>query len=255
MLPLLLATTGLQALMGGIQSATSGAGSAQKELERQARNSPLYKGSKSIDDYYQQALNRFQESPYQSQQYQIGAKNIQRATAQGLSSLQDRRGGIGGVSRLAGIQGDAFGNLGMQAEAQRNQRFGQLGGATQMKSGEEYKKFDINQMAPYQRNLQLAQMKAQAANERKNAGIQMMGGALSNLAMGSMMGAGAATGVESGLSNRLVNNKIAQGNVTQGLLSNFMSNKPEINQAYAPFSMQKPNFSAYQLSKYTPQIY
>ena len=98
-------------------------------------------------------------------------------------------------------------------------------------------------------------MKAQAANERKNAGIQMMGGALSNLAMGSMMGAGAATGVESGLSNRLVNNKIAQGNVTQGLLSNFMSNKPEINQAYAPFSMQKPNFSAYQLPKYTPQIY
>ena len=182
MLPLLLATTGLQALMGGIQSATSGAGSAQKELERQARNSPLYKGSKSIDDYYQQALNRFQESPYQSQQYQIGAKNIQRATAQGLSSLQDRRGGIGGVSRLAGIQGDAFGNLGMQAEAQRNQRFGQLGGATQMKSGEEYKKFDINEMTPYNRRLQLKQMEAQAANERYNAGMQMVGGAVGNAA-------------------------------------------------------------------------
>jgi hypothetical protein len=254
MVPLLLAATAGQALLGGYQAATSGAGAAERELERQAKKSPLYKGSKSIDDYYQQALSRFQESPYQSQQYQIGAKNIQRATAQGLAASQDRRGGIGNAAKLAAIQAGSFGDLGMLAEAQKNQRFGQLGSATQMKTGEDYRKFDINQMAPYQRNLQLAQMKSQAANERRNAGLQMIGGAASNLAMGGMIG-GAGSGAETGLSNRLVNKKIAQGEAAQGLLSNFMSNRPEINQAYAPFSMKKPDFSAYQLPKYTPKTF
>ncbi|MFY7937363.1 MAG: hypothetical protein ACOVOQ_08300 [Flavobacterium sp.] len=46
-------------------------------------------------------------------------------------------------------------------------------------------------MTPYNRKFGLAQMKAQAANDRKNAGLQMLGGALSNAAsigMSSAMG-------------------------------------------------------------------
>lgn len=187
MLPLLALTLG-QAALGAIQSATSKRGARERELEAYAKASPLYKGSKSVDDYYQEALNRYRENPYQSQQYQVGQKNIQRAAVSGLSALQDRRSAIGGVSRLFGAQTDALANLGAQAEAQRNQRFGQLGGATQMKTGEEYKKFDINQMTPYNRQLQLKQMKAQAANERFNAGLQMIGNAASNYALGSMYG-------------------------------------------------------------------
>ena len=185
MLPL-LAITLAQAGLGALQAATSGRGERERELEKYARQSPLYKGSKSVDDYYQEALNRYKENPYQSQQYQVGQRNIQRGMAAGLSSLQDRRSAIGGAGRLFGAQADALSNLGAQAEAQRNQRFGQLGGATQMKTGEEYKKFDINQMTPYNRMLQLKQMKAQAANERFNAGLQMIGGAASNAAMGAM---------------------------------------------------------------------
>ena len=157
--------------------------SRERELDQFAKNSPLYKGSKSIDDYYQQALNRYSENPYQSQQYQLGAMNAQRATAQGIGALQDRRSAIGGISRLALGQTSAMQNLGAQAEAQRNQRFGQLGGAAQMKTAEDYKKFDINQMTPYNRMLQLKQWKAQAAADQYNAGMQSVASGASNIAM------------------------------------------------------------------------
>lgn len=183
---------------GGIAAITAGAGaltaggmaigsnqrrkSRERELDQYAQQSPLYKGSKSIDEYYQQALNRYKENPYQSQQYQLGAMNAQRATAQGLGALQDRRAAIGGISRLALGQNAAMQNLGAQAEAQRNVRFGQLGGATQMKTAEDYKKFDINQMTPYNRMLALKQMKAQASNEEYARDMANMQSNLSNLA-------------------------------------------------------------------------
>jgi hypothetical protein len=187
-LPLLAAITLAQAGLGALQAGTSGAKARERELDAYAKQSPLYKGSKSIDDYYQEAMNRYRENPYQSQQYQMGAMQARRATAQGLSALQDRRSAIGGVSRLEAGQNYAMQNLGAQAEAQRNARFGQLGGATQMKTGEDYRKFDINQMTPYNRMLQLKQLKAQAANDRYNAGLQMIGSAASNAALGAMYG-------------------------------------------------------------------
>jgi hypothetical protein len=173
---------GAQALGGGLQSIFSGRKNREKELNDYAKASPLYTPSRSINDYYQQALNRYNENPYQSQQYQIGAKNIQRATAQGLGALQDRRGGIGGASRLAAAQMSALGNLGAGAEAQRNARFGQYGQAAQAKAGEDYRAFDINQMTPYNRQLQLKQYAAQAANDRFNAGLTTASQGLGNMA-------------------------------------------------------------------------
>ena len=166
---------------------------AQRSLEEQAKNSPLYKPDKSIDTYYQEAMNRYKENPYQSQQYQAGAQNIQRATAQGISGLQDRRSAIGGIGRLQANQMGAMQNLGAQAEASRQQRLGQFGQATQLKSGDYQRQFDINKMTPYNRQLQLEQMKAQAAGERYNAGMQMVGQGLSSI--GSLAGAGAFKGV------------------------------------------------------------
>jgi hypothetical protein len=152
---------------------------AQEALERQAQNSPLYKPDKSIDAYYQEAMNRYRENPYQSQQYQIGAQNIRRASAQGISALQDRRSAIGGIGRLQASQMGAMQNLGAQAEASKQQRLGQFGQATQLKSADYQRQFDINQMTPYNRQLQLEQMKAAAAGERYNAGMQMIGQGLS----------------------------------------------------------------------------
>jgi hypothetical protein len=161
--------------------------SRESELDAYAKQSPLYQGSKPISEYYQQAMNRYNENPYQSQQYQVGAMNARRATAQGLGALQDRRSAIGGISRLEAGQNAAMQNLGAQAEAQRNQRFGQLGSATQMKNADLMQQFDINKMTPYNRMLALKQMKAQAANEEYSRDVSNTYGALNNLASVGMM--------------------------------------------------------------------
>jgi hypothetical protein len=170
-------TAGAGALAGGISAISSNKKrkARERELDEYAKQSPLYGGSKPISEYYQQALNRYNENPYQSQQYQMGAMNARRATAQSLGALQDRRSAIGGVTRLEANQNAAMQNLGAQAEGQRNQRFNQFGNATQMKSGEYQREFDFNKMTPYNRKLQLEQMKGAAAGEQYNAGLQMIG--------------------------------------------------------------------------------
>ena len=209
------AIAGASALAGAGMGAASMIGAskqqkrAQNALEAQAKNSPLYKPDKSIDTYYQEAMNRYKENPYQSQQYQVGAQNIQRATAQGIGALQDRRSAIGGIGRLQANQMGAMQNLGAQAEASRQQRLGQFGQATQLKSGDYQRQFDINQMTPYNRKLQLEQMKAQAAGERYNAGMQMVGQGVSNI--GSLAGAGAFKGVGGGANTTAVNTDLGFG--------------------------------------------
>jgi hypothetical protein len=210
---------------GIYQSASSGKNKRARELEQFAKNSPLYKGSKSIDDYYQQAMNRYSENPYQSQQYQLGAMNAQRATAQGIGALQDRRSAIGGISKLALGQTSAMQNLGAQAEAQRNQRFGQLGGATQMKTAEDYKKFDINQMTPYNRMLQLKQYRAQAAADQYNAGMQSIASGASNIATAGVMKGGFGGGNKS-LSSQFKKNDTS--------IRNMLKNPPNVEEYIAP---------------------
>lgn len=209
------AIAGASALAGAGMGAASMIGAnkqqkkAQNALEAQAKNSPLYKPDKSIDTYYQEAMNRYKENPYQSQQYQLGAMNAQRATAQGINALQDRRSAIGGIGRLQANQMSAMQNLGAQAEASRQQRLGQFGQATQLKSGDYQRQFDINKMTPYNRQLQLEQMKAQAAGERYNAGMQMVGQGVSSI--GSLAGAGAFKGVGGGANTTSVNTDLGFG--------------------------------------------
>tara|TARA_R110000868_G_scaffold12843_3_gene60721 strand:- start:1064 stop:1825 length:762 start_codon:yes stop_codon:yes gene_type:complete len=188
-----LAIGAVAAGTGALASGISAIGSNQRrksrarELDEYAKQSPLYQGSKPISEYYQQAMNRYKENPYQSQQYQLGAMNAQRATAQGLGALQDRRSAIGGISRLALGQNAAMQNLGAQAEAQRNARFGQLGSATQMKNADLMQQFDINKMTPYNRVLGLKQMKSAAAAEEYARDKQNTFDALGNLASVGMM--------------------------------------------------------------------
>jgi hypothetical protein len=168
--------------MGGIQMASANKQQkrAQAALDRQAQNSPLRKESKSLNDYYQQALNRYNENPYQSAAYQQAMQNARRTTASGLGALQDRRSAIGGISRLGGLESGASQRAVAQGEQMQAQRFSELGRATQMKKSNEDELFDINEMTPYQRKLQLEQMKGAAAGERYNAGMQMVGQGLSN---------------------------------------------------------------------------
>jgi hypothetical protein len=182
-------TAGAGALVGGISAIGSNKRRKrrEKELDEYAQQSPLYTGSKPISEYYQQALNRANENIYQSQQYQMGAMQARRATAQALGALQDRRSAIGGISRLQAGQNYAMQNLAAQAEAQRNARFGQLGSATQMKNADLMQQFDINKMTPYNRQFGLKQMKAQAANQQYAQDVQNTFSSLGNLASVGMM--------------------------------------------------------------------
>ena len=228
------ATIGL--IAAGTGAAASGAmaiGSNQRrkrrerELDEYAKQSPLYGGSKPISEYYQTALNRYKENPYQSQQYQVGARNVQRATAQGIGALQDRRSALGGIARLAQGQADALTNLGVSAEGQRNARFGQLGAATQMKNADLMHQFNINQMDPYQRQLQLKQMKSQAANEEYARDVSNTMSNLSNAASIGMSAAGSGTPKETPINY----------NASRDTFNEWMANpslKPQINPSYIP---------------------
>jgi hypothetical protein len=210
--PLSLAASATQIGMGAFQSLFSGRKKAQNQLENQANNSPIYSGSKPINDYYQEALNRYNVSPYNSQQYQIAKKNAQAGTATGLGALQDRRSALGGVGKLVGIQDQSLDNAGVQAERQKAANFGQLGSAATMKNSDDRFKFSNNVLDPYQRKLQLSMMKASAANARSDAGTQNVFGGLTNAAM-----------LGSGLKNQ----------------PKDLANLPAINRPTLPLSMQK----------------
>ena len=241
-----LITAGVGALASGISAISSNKRrkARERELDEYAKQSPLYEGSKPISEYYQQALNRYNESPYQSLQYQIGQKNIQRATAQGLGALQDRRSGIGGISRLAAGQNDAMQILGAQAEAQRNARFSQLGGATQMKNADLMQQFDINQMTPYNRQFGLKQMKSQAAAQEYAQDKQNTFNALGNLASVGMM-AGQPNNVTppAGISSKET-------------FDSWMENpslKPQINKNFIPKTSREQLLAAKMSAGYKPK--
>jgi len=178
-----LIPAGVQTVAGIVQMATAGRKKAQRELDTALNSNSQYSGSKPISDYYNEALNRYNVSPYQSQQYQIAQKNAQAGTATGLNSLQDRRSAIGGVSRLVGVQNQSLENAGVNAENQRNQNFSQLGSAVGMKNQDDRFKFNTNVLDPYNRKLQLAMMKSQAANARFDAGLSNIGGGTNNASM------------------------------------------------------------------------
>jgi hypothetical protein len=118
----------------------------------------------------------------------MSVKNAQRGTATGIGGLQDRRSAIGGIGRLIGVQDQSLENAGVNAENQKNIRFGQLGSAVGMKNSDDRFKFNTNVIDPYQRKLQLAMMKSSAANSRFDAGLSNIGGGTNSasMLMGSM---------------------------------------------------------------------
>lgn len=187
-MPVTAGLIGLQAVGGLTQALTSGKNARQKELEAYAKQSPFYKPSKTIQDYYQESLNRYRENPYQSAQYQAGQQGIQRGMATALNNLQGWGASVAGATKLAQSQADALSRLGAGIESQKGQRLNQLGQAAGAQTAEQARAFDINQMTPYNRMLQLKQMKAQAAADQYNAGLQMLGSAASNAAYAGQSG-------------------------------------------------------------------
>lgn len=185
--PLSIAAGATQFGLGALQSLIGGfkARKYQKQLEN--LKSPEYSQNKGILDYYNQALSRYNVSPTDSALYKRQMNNIGRGVATGISALQDRRSGQAGISSILRAQNDASLNAEVAGEQQKNQRFGQLGSATQLKVGEDDKAFQYNQQLPYERKYNLLSMKAGAANQTANSGITNSFGGLNTLAQLGML--------------------------------------------------------------------
>ena len=165
----------------GAGQAVSGAitqGKALRQLER--LKTPTVAPSKSINDYYQEALNRYNVNPYTSRLYQVQQQQVVRNLATSLNASSDRRGGLATVGGSEQAANDAMLKAGTAAEQQQSQRFGQLGGASGMKDKNDQYVFGINQMLPYQKQAQLLSQKASAGGQMLNAGLQNISGAAQN---------------------------------------------------------------------------
>lgn len=169
---------------------------ATKQLERM--QSPTYKQNQSILDYYNQALQRYNVSPTDSAMYKRQMRDIDRGVATGINALQDRRSGLAGASSILRAANDAKLNANVAAEQEKNQRFGVLGQATNMKAGEDRMAFDINENQPFERKYNLLAMKAGGGNSILNAGLSNIfnaGQNISNMGMlDKMYGSGTGSG-------------------------------------------------------------
>ncbi len=188
-LPLISAGAGLaQAIFGG-----SKAKKYQKQLE--GMQSPTYSANKGILDYYNQALARYNVNPTESALYKRQTRDIDRGLSTGIGALQDRRSGTAGISSLFRSANDAKLDANVAAEQQRDQRFSQLGGAAEMKAGEERTAFDINQMQPFERKFNMLAQRAGAANQLANTGLSNLFGGLQNWQMSNALkGSGSSSG-------------------------------------------------------------
>ena len=179
------AAAGLAQLGVGLWNSISGKtqqDDALKAMQAQAKNSPLWKPDKSVNDYYQAELNRFFENPTQSAQSQLAQLNANTSAAQGINEFQNRRSAIGGVDRILRNRNFALQQAAGNAFNDQNQKAALAGQATQMKNAENQFGFDINQMTPYNRQFGLTQEQAAAGGQRFNAGLQTLAGATNNAA-------------------------------------------------------------------------
>ncbi len=173
----------LQSFFGGRK-----AKKAQKELEN--LQSPTYNPNESVLSYYNNALQRYNVNPYNSTLYKTQQQNIGRGVNQGIGALNNRRSGLAGISSLIQGQNDSLLKAGIAAENQKDQRFSQLGGATQMKAGEDRQAFNINKMQPFERKYNLLAMKAGANAKTANDGLKNIFNGLGTMAGGYQLGQG-----------------------------------------------------------------
>lgn len=167
-LPILAAQAGigaLQALIGGGK-----ARKAQRQLESMVDS---YQKSESIMDFYNKALQRYNQNPYTSSLYQNQMQNAGRGLATGIGALQDRRSALAGVGGLVQGYNDSALRAAAAAEQQQAQNLSQLGQATQLKDREDKYKFE--------NKYNLLSMKAGAGNQTANAGFQNIFGSIGGL--------------------------------------------------------------------------
>jgi hypothetical protein len=181
--PLAIAQLGIGALQGIIGGISAKAN--QKKLENM--QSPIYKQNQGILDYYNTALQRYGVSPTDSAMYKRQTRDIDRGVSGAIGNLNDRRSGTAGASSILRASNDARLNANVAAETERNNRFGVLGNATNMKVNEDDKAFQQNEIAPFERKYNLLSMKAGANNQTTNSGLSNIFGGLQNMYNSNML--------------------------------------------------------------------
>ena len=161
----------LQSILGYFQ-----AHKAQKGLEK--LQTPTYTPAKSILDYYNESLKRYNVQPTETSLYKRSQNSILRNQGAGLNALRERRLASSDINKLIAGSNDASLNADVAAENQRNLRFGELGKATGMEAGEEGKAFQYNKLLPYQKQYALLAAKAGGGNQILNAGLSNIFGGL-----------------------------------------------------------------------------
>ena len=163
----------VQGIGGFIQSRK-----AQRRLEQ--IKSPTYSQNESILDFYNKALQRYNVNPYSSAAYRMQKQNAAEGLTTGISTLQDRRSVLSGLPALVKGYNDASLKAVAAAEEDSNQKFNQLGTATNLKASEDRTAFDINKMQPFMRKYNLLAAKAGGGAQVMNAGLSnIYGGAQS----------------------------------------------------------------------------
>lgn len=209
--------------------ASNEANDYQAKMERMARQSPIQKESPELAEYYQQVSSRYKQNPFSDPYYLERIKQANRASANMLGQAQTRGAALALIPKINQGLMDAS-NRGISDVMQNKDRqLAQLGSAAQMRKSEQNQLFDINQMTPYNRVLQLQQLKTQAANDRYNAGLSMAAQGFGNLA-------------QLGIADKMYNPKLkTQDETTATAISGTspfkqvdLSSLPSLNNAYIP---------------------
>jgi len=145
---------------------------AERSLEESLNNTPKYQPNKSILNYYDEALRKYNVNPSDTRQYKLDQQNIKQGTIQGLKAGQDRRMGGAIIPTLISGQNNLLLKAAANAENRKAQEFGVLGEATRMKAGEDKAAFQQNEMYPFEARYNLLAMKAAAERANQRTSMQ-----------------------------------------------------------------------------------
>lgn len=143
---------------------------AQSELEKLRTPKP----NQSIIDYYNNALQRYNVSPYQTAAYKNNQNQTDRRIASGIEANNNSGLGTGVVPNLVQRGLDANLKSGAMAEGEQDRRFGVLGNATRMRGQNETN----SENNAFQKQYNLLALKAQGGNKEISAGINNIWGGI-----------------------------------------------------------------------------
>lgn len=156
--PLIPLITGALSLISSAR-AKKKANDDEKQAEDSLNNAPKYSPNRSILNFYDEALRKYETNPTDTREYKATQQGIKQGVVQGLNALRDRRSGLAGTPALITSQNNALLNAAVKSEQKKAQEFGVLGQASQMKAGEDNKAFQQNEIYPFEGKYNLLTLK------------------------------------------------------------------------------------------------